>query len=466
MPPRARCWAAGLGILLATAPAVSACGEPEPEIEQLAGLDIEELMQIKVTLPARRPQTLGQSAAAVQVITNEDIRRSGAITLPETLRLVPGLDVAQINSSSWAISARGFNSNFANKLLVLIDGRSIYTPLSAGVSWDAQDTLLEDIDRIEVIRRPGASLWGANAVNGVNNIITRSAADTQGLRVSGGGGTEERAFGSVRQGGALGAHAFYRVWGKYFLRDELARPDGTGAGDDFHMLRGGLRLDWSPSDVDHLEVQGELFKNGWGERFTLPSLEPPFTRQVENRNASEGGHVRARWSRRLSDRAEWELQAYYDQIRRYIPEVASNERLDTFEVDFHHHTGWGERQELVWGASYRRYCDDTSEHFLVRFEQPRRTLNFFSAFVQDELALVVNRLRLTVGSKLEHTDTTGFEVEPTLMLLWSPARGRPCGPPSPGRCARPRAGRRISSSPLASSTFRLSRSSASSAIGS
>jgi len=212
--------------------------------EQLAEIPIEQLMDIEVTTVSRSPQKVSQSAAAVAVITQEDIRRSGATTIAEALRMAPGLNVARIDSSRWAISSRGFNDFFANKLLVLIDGRSVYTPLFSGVFWDVQDTLLEDIERIEVIRGPGASLWGANAVNGIINVITKSTSETQGGLISGGGGKEETGFGGIRYGGKLGDNAHYRVYAKYFSRDDFVYPDGRDAFDEWDVIRGGFRTDW------------------------------------------------------------------------------------------------------------------------------------------------------------------------------------------------------------------------------
>src|SRR5437773_1065892 len=214
---------------------------------ELKKLSLEELLDLEVTSVSRRPEKLSETASAIQVITKEDIRRSGATSLPEALRLASNLQVAQVDSRQWAISARGFNNTLANKMLVLIDGRTIYTPLYAGVFWDAQDTLLEDIDRIEVISGPGATQWGANAVNGVINITTRNAKDTQGLQVVGGGGTEFRGFGGVRYGGELATNLHYRVYGKYFDRDSAVLPNGRDATNDWRMGQGGFRLDWDAS---------------------------------------------------------------------------------------------------------------------------------------------------------------------------------------------------------------------------
>ncbi|MGH8592071.1 MAG: TonB-dependent receptor plug domain-containing protein, partial [Gammaproteobacteria bacterium] len=248
---RARTWAGGLCVSLLLAAVNCRAGETAPVsaesgVAQLKKLSLEELMDIEVTSVSKHPERLSETASAIQVITQEDIRRSGATRLPEALRLASNLEVAQVDSSRWSISARGFNStsNVSNKLLVLIDGRTVYTPLFAGVRWEVQDTLLEDIDRIEVISGPGATLWGANAVNGVINIITKDAKDTRGAVLAGGGGTELNGFGGMRYGGALTPNLQYRVYGKYFDRDSSVLPDGRDASDDWHMGQGGFRIDW------------------------------------------------------------------------------------------------------------------------------------------------------------------------------------------------------------------------------
>src|SRR3989454_9741873 len=219
--------------------------------EALKKLSIEQLMNLQVTSVSKRPEQLSQTASAIQVITQEDIRRSGASSLPEILRLATNLQVAQVDSRQWAIGARGFNSTTANKLLVLIDGRPVYTPLYSGVFWDVQEVPLADIDRIEVISGPGATLWGANAVNGVINVITKDAKETQGLLLSGGGGTEQRGFGTVRYGGA-GSRVRYRIYGRGFGRAATAFPNGQDAADDWHLGQGGFRMDWDASPVSRV----------------------------------------------------------------------------------------------------------------------------------------------------------------------------------------------------------------------
>src|SRR5262245_36975219 len=278
----------------------------------LTSLSLEDLMNVKVTSVSRRPQSLAETAAAVFVITQDDIRRSGATSLPEALRMVPGIEVARIDANKWAITARGFNGRFANKLLVMIDGRSVYTPLFSGVFWDAQDTVLEDIDRIEVVRGPGASLWGANAVNGVINIVTKRARDTQGALVVAGGGTEERGFTSARYGGKAGDDTYYRGYVKYFDRDSQPFIDGSDGADDWQVGRAGFRMDWEPSSPDAVTVQGDVYRGMVGTTGAVHSLTPPFAETVNRDDDMFGANLLGRWTHNFADGSDMALQVYYD----------------------------------------------------------------------------------------------------------------------------------------------------------
>src|SRR5881296_672612 len=270
--------------------------------EALKKLSIEQLMNLQVTSVSKRPEQLSQTASAIQVITQQDIRRSGASSLPEILRLATNLQVAQVDSRQWAIGARGFNSTTANKLLVLIDGRTAYTPLFSGVFWDVQEIPLANIDRIEVISGPGATLWGANAVI---NVITKGAEETQGLLLSGGGGIEQRGFGTVRYGGALGSRVHYRIHGRGFGRDATALPSGQDAADEWHLGQGGLRMDWDASDVNRVTLQGDLYDGRIGQ---------PGAGDI----AVSGGNVWAKWSHTPSEGSIFAAQLYYDRTHRAI----------------------------------------------------------------------------------------------------------------------------------------------------
>ena len=272
----------------------------EAAVRDYAEMSLEQLMKIEITSAAKRPVSIGDTPAAAFVLTNEDIRRSGARSIPEALRMVPGLSVAQITASSWAISSRGFNGRFANKLLVLIDGRSVYTPLYSWVYWDRQDTLLEDIDRIEVIRGPGASLWGANAVNGVINIITKNARDTQGTYMAAGAGTNDEAEVAIRHGGTLGDLGHYRVFGKAFNQGDRVEADGTDGADDWRAARSGFRMDLTDARGNDWHFQGGTYANVVGEAFISPTLTTPYSQRIEADPSVSGTYFLGGWSRDLA----------------------------------------------------------------------------------------------------------------------------------------------------------------------
>jgi len=403
-----------LCLSLAAPPAYPVQTDQIAQSSRLKGLSIEELMEIDVTSVSRRSEPVSGAAAAITVITSEDIRRSGANNLPDALRIAVGLEVAQSDGSTWAISSRGFNATTANKLLVLIDGRTIYTPLFSGVFWDVQDVMLEDIDRIEIIRGPGATLWGANAVNGVINILTKSAADTQGSLVSLGGGTEERALASFRQGGKLGEGTSYRAYGKYSYRDSLAFTNGDSARDPLRRGQAGFRVDRADRadrGSGALTLQGDAYHGLAGQ-------------QVITRADTDldGANLLGRWTHTYAENSGSDIQVYYDYTHRRIP-LWFEEHRHTLDVDYQHRQPVGARQDLVWGAGYRVTHDEVDNSQGLSFLPERRTQNLFSAFAQDELALD-SHLRLTVGTKVEHNAWTGFEVQPSARLAWVPNERR------------------------------------------
>ena len=381
-------------------------------------LSIEDLMNLEVTTVSKKAQKRSDTAAAVFVITQSDIQRSGAASIPEALRMVPGVEVARIDASKWAITVRGFNGRFANKLLVLMDGRALYTPAFSGVFWHMQDTLLEDIDRIEVIRGPGASLWGANAVNGVINIITKKADDSQGTYLTTGGGTEERFFAGVRYGGRLDDNLFYRMYAKYFDRDNAVDADGDKTADHWDGLRGGFRMDWEATGHDTMTLQGDIFDGQDGETITTASLNPPYSITSDEENGYFGGNLLGRWMHRFSSTSETVLQLYYDRLERTseILDVYQN----TFDIDFQHRFQLGTRNQMMWGFGYRFVRDDFNNSFSTSIIPDSRDLDLVSAFVQDEIQLIPDRLGLILGSKFEHNDFTGFEVQPSGRLVWKP----------------------------------------------
>lgn len=387
-------------------------------IQSLKQMSLDDLMNVEITSVSKKEEKLSEAPAAVYVLTQEDIHRSGATSIPEALRLVPGLDVARIDAHTWAISSRGFNGEFANKLLVLIDGRSVYTPLFSGVFWDVQNPMLEDVDRIEVIRGPGATLWGANAVNGVINIITKSAQDTQGWLFSGGGGNQDRGFGEFRYGGSHGDDLFYRFYGKYFDHADAEMPGGGNGYDGWEQGSGGFRADWQPTHENRLTLQGDAYVGTEGQDNSVATLTPPYMERLTQNTDISGGNVLSRWTHTLADGSEMKLQTYYDKTVRDTAIVGDN--LNTFDVDLQYDRQIGSRQQVVAGLGYRLEDEAIRNSPTILFHPNHTDQQQFSGFLQDEVTLVPERLKLTLGTKLEHNDFTGFEVEPSGRISWTP----------------------------------------------
>jgi iron complex outermembrane recepter protein len=375
-------------------------------------------MNVEVTSVSKKEQKLSRTAAAVFVITQEDIQRSGATNIPDCLRMVPGLDVGEINGSTWAISSRGFNAQFSDKLLVMIDGRIVYTPNFAGVYWDTLDLPLGDIDRIEVIRGPGGTIWGANAVNGVISIFTRKAGDTLGGMVEAGAGTIEQGFGTLQYGGKLRKSTDYRVYAKYFNQNHILDLAGQSGADGWHMLRGGFRTDSAVSSRDTLTVEGNLYSGREGELgFFLPSVTSPALVAIPEEINLGGGFLQSTWNHAYSDHTDSSLQVSFTRYTRDDP--LEPETRNTVDLDYQFHTAWGSRQDVVWGLGYHYTTDRIGGSLTVSFNPPSRTLDVFNSFVQDEIALVPARLYLTAGTKLERNDYTGFEVMPSVRMTWT-----------------------------------------------
>jgi len=401
---------------LAVCPLANASAAGPQSVPDVTSMSLEDLMNMQVTSVSKRTQKVADAAAAVFVITQEDIRRSGATSIPDALRMVPGLEVAQIDQNKWAIGSRGFNGRFDNKLLVLIDGRSVYTPLFSGVYWNVQDVVLEDVDRIEVIRGPGATLWGANAVDGVINIITKSAKATQGGLVSAGAGSQEATAETVRFGSKVKDSTYYRVYGKYYDWYPSIDPAGATASDGWHALRGGFRVDSNVTARDSVTVQGDLYHDNFGETLTVPSLtSPTFWSTYPNNGYETGGDLLGRWNHSFS-RSSTSLQMYYDRTNIADPTVFGDHE-SVYDIDFQHDIHLGESQELVWGLGYRSIRDTNGSSFTVALLPNHSNLNQYSAFVQDEVSLLDNRMHVTVGSKFEHNPFTGFEFEPNVRVL-------------------------------------------------
>ncbi|MEA3133497.1 MAG: iron complex outerrane recepter protein, partial [Gammaproteobacteria bacterium] len=389
----------GVSALASPLGAMAGPSDDAASVRSLKTLSIEQLMNVEITSVSKTGEPLSDAAAAIYVITRDDILNSGARSLPDMLRLAPNLQVAQITGSTFAITARGFNGPAASKLLVLVDGRSVYTPYHSGVSWDVQDVLPEDIERIEVISGPGATLWGANAVNGVINITTRKSADTRGgsLQV-GGGNLEQRA--SLQYGGKLGEGISYRAYIDSFHDGHDVTASGTNAHDDWRKSQGGFRLDWTPSG-DLVTLQGDFY-GGSEDKFTGPD------------QAISGRNVLARWNHALAGASALQIQAYYDYTKFSIPGVASDD-LNTYDFEVQHSFAWGTRQNLVWGGGIRTEKDNfpsvLSGTQLLLFSPQRRTLNLADIFVQDSISLAPT-LKMILGTKFEHDPYVGGEVLP------------------------------------------------------
>lgn len=384
------------------------------QLPDLGSLSVGDLMNVEVTSVSRKGQKLANTAAAVFVITQDDIRASGATSIPEVLRIVPGLDVARVNGNVWAISARGFNGRFANKLLVMIDGRSVYTPLFSGVYWDVQDTMLEDVERIEVIRGPGGTLWGANAVNGIINIITKHPIETQGALVTVGGGDTSGSSVAGRFGGSIGHNGYYRAFAKQF--DHPAAIEGVNATHDaWEAGRAGFRADWVSKKGDNFTAQGDIYR---GSESTLGLVDPgnPFADRAALVHVA-GESLQFRWNSVQSSRSDTTVQSFYDYTARSQPSFTVGRRA--FAIDFQQHRKLDDRNDTVWGVDYRLSDDRVAGPGLQLVRASNRE-SIASAFVQDEIQLT-KQLHLTVGTKVEYDRASRLQWQPTVRLLLKPS---------------------------------------------
>jgi iron complex outermembrane receptor protein len=428
-PSPSRIWRAivatpvvALALSLAS-PVETACANASPDDQAATGnlkhLSLEELGDVEVTTASKEPEQVWRTPAAIYVITQEDIRRSGATSLPEVLRLAPGVEVARIDSDHWAIGIRGFGGEFSKSLLVMIDGRSVYSPLFAGVYWNVQDTMLEDIERIEVIRGPGGTIWGANAVNGIINIITKSAKDTRGVLSSWSSGSIDQGIGSFRFGGSTGKDFNYRVYGTGFIRGAEFHPDADHF-DDWRTGQVGFRTDWNLTSRDILTWQGDMYTGLDGERVAVGLYSPPSTLVIDGPHEVGGGNILGRWKRQINDGSDVQIQGYYDRTSRYSPQL--DEVRDTFDIDLLYHLTLKGNQDVLLGAGARWSPDNITAKFqTLDFLPHQETDSIYSWFAQDQLPIVPRHLWLTVGSKFEHNNYTGFEIQPNARLLWTPA---------------------------------------------
>src|SRR5581483_2634385 len=378
---------------------------------------LEDLMKLQVTSVSKKEQDLSKAAAAIFVITQEDIRRSGAANIPDLLRMVPGVDVARVDANRWAISVRGFMDQHADKVLVLIDGRSVYSPSFSGVFWDMIDVPLEDIERIEVIRGPGGTMWGANAVNGVINILTKQASRTPGGLISAGTGSEDRGDGLVQYGGQIGQGGSYRVFGRYFNVGNSIFPGGSEAADAWQAGHAGFRSDWDIAPRDSLTVQGDFFKTDESQTVTTSfSNALPLTRTFNDPVRVTAGNALARWNHTLAGGSQMSLQLYDDYGDHVQEDFVDSQ--NTVDLDFQHHLALGARNDVVWGAGFRLIASDYGTGYYITILPHHRMDHVANAFLQDEIKLSPS-LSLTLGSKIEHNGISGFEFEPSAQLVWS-----------------------------------------------
>ena len=385
---------------------------------EVTAMSIEDLMNVEVTTVSRKVQRLNDTAAAAFVVTAEDIQRAGVTSLPEALRMVPGLEVARISSSRWAVTARGFNGRFANKLLVLVDGRSAYSPFFSGVFWEAEDVLLEDVERIEVIRGPGATMWGANAVNGVINILTRHARRTQGGLATLLAGNEGQRTGAVRWGAPVHEDAHYRIWAKSTERDSVQGSDGSPGADHLRSLRAGVRLDNDLAGGTRLMATANVFDVRSGDVLMVPQTTAPYAVRTPTVQSNEGAHLLGKLDWRLDNGSLGTLQASVEQTRVEMRGVHAEERT-TLDLDFQNRLSLSERQELVWGLGYRHSTDAIQSGSLLTLLPAAERQSLVSAFVHDEYTVVPDRWRIAAGSKFEHNSYTGLEVQPNLRSAWN-----------------------------------------------
>ena len=409
-------------LLALSAPIDTRADDSQPQnssdAANLKQLSLEQLGNVEITSVSKDPQQVMKTPAAIFVITQADIRRSGATNIPEALRLAPGVEVARVDADHWSISIRGLAGQFSKDLLVLIDGRSVYTPLFAGVYWDVQNVMLEDVDRIEVIRGPGGTIWGANAVNGVINIITASAENTHGTLVAVGGGGIDQGTGNIRYGGTIGNGFDYRVYATGDIRGPEFHADDNEF-DHFRMGQAGFRTDWKSGEKDAFTVQGDIYSAGSGENSFIPSFSPAAELVEYGTASASGGNVLARWQHTSGEGSDIQIQAYFDRTNRV--DLEGGEVRDTFDVDYVQHARFHGNHNLTWGLGARvspsRFIQTTPG---IYFLPDRQTDSIYSGFLQYELPIVRDKLTLTAGSKVEHNNFSGFEFEPSVRLLWTP----------------------------------------------
>ena len=395
-----------------------AADQPGQTDQSLKNLSLSELGNIQVTTVSKEPEVVWKTPAAIFVITQQDIQRSGATSIPEALRLAPGVEVARISSDEWSIGIRGFGSRLSRSVLVLMDGRIVYSPFTAGVYWEVQDYLMEDIDRIEVIRGPGGTIWGPNAVNGVINIITKSSKDTQGGLASGGAGNVEQGFGEARYGGSHGPDFTYRIYAKGFARAPEFHADGDNY-DSWQAGQAGFRMDWNKGIRDTFTLSGDGYYQGAGQSAAASTYNPPANFILDGTAHLSGANVLWRWRRTLGEKKDFQFDAYYDQTSRH--ELNFGDIRNNFDVDFIDRFPLP-RQEISWGAgAYISHGHEIDIYSGLYFIPSIITDQYYTAFIQDEISLVNNKLSLVAGPRFQQTNYTGPLFEPSARLLYTPS---------------------------------------------
>ncbi len=386
----------------------------------LTQLSIEDLMnvEVEITLASRKPERLFDTTSATYVISHEDIQRSGITNIPDLLRMVPGMQVDNINSNSRTVTCRGLGNRFGNKLLVLFDGRSVYATTLGGVWWDVQDTTLMDIERIEIIRGPGATMWGANAVNGVINIISRHSEATQGSAISQTIGSQDKSNTEVRYGGRLDENGTYRIFGKNFNRGGSITQSGAKAHDSWYHNRSGFRVDLNPSTNDSVAIQGQAYQGRYGTTDEALTLSPPYIRIVEDMGNVTGGDLQAEWTHRISQKSSTNLLFYCDKSEHKDWRI--DDSNESWNIDFSHRFSVGDRHDIVWGIGYRTVDGTAKDGVLLNFNPDNHTDQLYSAFLQDDIVIKKDKFKLTLGSKFEHNTYTGIELQPSARVLWTP----------------------------------------------
>jgi len=401
-------------------PLMAEVSESEPPQNPLKQLTLEQLGNVRVTTASKQPEEVWHTSAAIFVITQDDIRRSGATSIPEVLRLAPGVEVARINSNRWSIGIRGFGSRLTRDVLVLIDGRTVYTTLLAGTYWEVQNVMLADVERIEVIRGPGGTIWGPNAVNGVINVITKAAKATHGGYVSVAGGNEDQGMINARYGAGNNSGIDYRVYGMAFDRGPEFHPDGVDY-DRWRSIQGGFRLDIAKNNRDSYTVQGDIYDEGAGESVTATTYAPPYSQVLNGTAQLSGGNILARWQRTQGEGKGFYIQAYYDRANRH--ELNFADLRDTFDIDFLDRFPLPGSQQISWGFGARWSNGKNPTVVSGLYFLPRsRTDQLFTGFVQDEIGLFHKSVSLSLGTKILKTNYTGVQLQPSARILWTPKK--------------------------------------------